>query len=220
MLASIKRSFVPVFCTMTYPDIFPDDPRVWKKHLDRFFKRLIRKFPNAVVIWRLERKKRKTGVNKGKLAPHFHFLAYNVPYFAILGWMAGAWYESVGSGDPRHFNAGTGVEQVRSVNGVMYYTSKYISKAENLELEGIGRIWGVIGRSELPNLQGEYEVIELDPKSAMMILRYMRRRGSELYKKGRYIGRRKVPGWGVKYTLICDSEFWYNALPKIQSLAA
>lgn len=219
LLASIKRSQVPVFCTLTYPDIFPEDPKIWKRHLDRFFKRLIRRFPEAVVIWRLERKPRLSGENQGEIAPHFHFLAYNVPYYVLLRWMSLAWYESVGSGDSRHFNAGTRVEQVRSVNGVMYYTSKYICKAENLELEGIGRIWGVIGRSELPNLQGEYEVIELDSKSAMMILRYMRRRGSELYKKGRYIGRRKVPGWGIKYTLICDSEFWYSALPKIRDLA-
>lgn len=220
LVASLKRSERPVFMTLTYPDIFPEDPKIWKKHLDSFFKRFLRRFPHAVLIWRLERKERQTGLNSGKIAPHFHILAYNAPYIVILEWLSRAWYQVVGSGDLRHFNAGTRVEPVRSVNGILYYTSKYICKAENDVLEGIGRAWGVVNREELEGIQGEFQVVELDPKTAMIILRYMRRRGSELYKKGRYIGRRKVPKWGTAYTLICDSEFWFNALPKIQSLSS
>ena len=217
LVASLKRAIAPVFVTLTYPDYFPENPHEWKKHLDSFFKRVLRRYPQAIVIWRLERKQRKTGDNIGEIAPHFHLLVYKVPYLSLLKWVSGAWYEVVKSGDPRHFNAGTRVEPVRSVRGVLYYTSKYICKQENDILEGIGRTWGIVGRDELPGIQGEFQVIELDYKTALTILRYMRHKGSEFYKKGRYIGRRKIPKWGVKYTLIGDSEFWYSALPKIQN---
>ena len=217
LVASLKRAIAPVFVTLTYPDYFPENPQEWKKHLDSFFKRVLRRYPQAIVIWRLERKQRKTGDNIGEIAPHFHLLVYKVPYLSLLKWVSGAWYEVVKSEDPRHFNAGTRVEPVRSVRGVLYYTSKYICKQENDILEGIGRTWGIVGRDELPGIQGEFQVIELDYKTALTVLRYMRHKGSEFYKKGRYIGRRKIPKWGVKYTLIGDSEFWYSALPKIQN---
>lgn len=219
LVASLKRSVSPVFMTLTYPDIFPDDPKIWKKDLDDFFKRLLRRFPHAVGLWRLERKKRKTGVNSGKVAPHFHILVYNAAYIALLGWVSRAWFEVVGSGDPKHLNAGTRVEPVRSVRGVLYYTSKYICKAENDSMPGIGRAWGIVGREDLPGIQGEFQVLHIGGKAAMMILRMMHRRGAQLYRRGRYIGRRKIPRGGMAYTLICDAEFWYTALPKIQSLA-
>lgn len=219
LVASLKRSIPPVFVTLTYPDKFPENPREWKKHLDSFFKRLLRRYPRAVVVWKLERKKRKTGVNKGEIAPHGHLLVYGAAFLSLLKWVSKAWYEVVGSGDLKHFNAGTSVEAVRSVRGVLYYTSKYICKQENDVLEGIGRTWGVVGREELPGIQGEFQVVELDYKTALTILRYMRHKGSELYKKGRYIGRRKIPKWGVKYTLIGDAEFWYAKLPEIQKQA-
>ena len=224
LVASLKRSEVPVFCTLTYPDIFPKSPQVWKRDLDTFFKRLLRQFPRGIIIWRMERKERQTGLSKGEIAPHFHLLVYNVPYIYLLGWISAAWYQVVDSGDERHFRAGTRVEPVRSVRGVLYYTSKYICKQENDELEGIGRLWGIVGRydhegnSKLKAIQGEWEMIELDQTTALTVLRYMRRRASELYKKGRYIGRRKIPGWGVKFTLIGDTEFWYQAVPKIQAI--
>jgi hypothetical protein len=215
LISTLRRTSVPVFCTLTYPDIFPDDPGLWKKHLDNFFKRLLRKYPSAVIVWRMEAKARKSGENTGMIAPHFHLLAYNVEYFSLLTWLPRAWFEVVKSGDPRHYNAGTRVERVRSVNGVLYYTSKYICKAENLDLPGWGRYWGIVNRRELPGIRGEFEVVEVEAETALTVLRYMRRLGSMCYKKGRYIGRRKVPGWGAKYTLICDAEFWYKTLPKI-----
>ena len=233
LVSSLVRSMVPVFITLTYPDLFPEDERIWKKHLDNFFKRLLREFPSAVVIWRMEAKERKSGENRGKLAPHFHLLAYNVPFLALLSWIPRAWFEVVKSGDPRHYNAGTRVEQVRSVRGVLYYTAKYICKAENIPLPGWGRFWGIAGRrktlcgpdgkltvhDKLREIQGELEVMDLDANTARMILRYMRKIGSRLYHKGRYVGKRKVPGGGVKYTLICDAEQWRDRLPRLVELA-
>ena len=226
LVASLKRSEKPLFCTLTYPDEFDETPRIWKKHLDTVFKRLLREYPKAIVIWRLERKPRQSGENQGRIAPHFHLLVYNVSYLPLLKWLPLAWYEVVDSHDPRHLTwhrgkCGNGnvpcVQEVRSVGGVLFYTSKYICKAENDELEGIGRMWGIVGRAELPGVQGAFEVVELDARTALTVLRYMRRKASEIYRKGRYRGRRKIPGWGIKFTLIGDSEFWYNALPRIQA---
>ena len=230
LVATLRRSVTPVFCTLTYPDLFEPDPRIWKKHLDILFKRFGRKFPGATIIWRLEAKRRQTGESTGMIAPHFHLLAYNVGYFSLLNWLPLAWYEVVGSGDPQHLawhrgECGNGnkpcVQPVRSVRGVLHYTSKYICKAENLDLPGWGRYWGIVNRHDLPGIQGEFEMVELGEQAALDVLRYMRRFASICRDKhGRYIGRRKVPGWGAKYTLICDADFWFKALPKISACYA
>jgi hypothetical protein len=223
LVASLRRDLRPSFVTLTYPDLFDQDPRRWKRDLDTFLKRLLRRWPSAVVFWKMEPKERKSGENKGKIAPHMHLLVYNVPWTHLLYWTKQAWFEVVGSGDPDHLAAGTRVEYVRSVRGVLNYTAKYICKSETYTLPGWGRYWGVVNRvpaegngGGLPALQGKIEVIELDPKAAMQVLRYMRHLGSMLYdKRGKYIGRRKVPKWGTKYTLICDAEYWFMTLPGI-----
>lgn len=148
-LAMLKRSELPLFVTLTYPGTFPVDPKDWKRHIDTFSKRFCRRFPNAGFIWKLEPQKRG--------APHFHLLAWDssltpVEFYAYLkNWIKTAWYEVVGSGDERHLRAGTGVEIVRSFQGVMYYASKYMSKAVDGEVWGHpGRWWGVVGRTNIP----------------------------------------------------------------------
>jgi len=152
LLNQVHRSVVAsaLFVTLTYPDHFPQDPERWKRDLDAFFKRFRRKYPTAAVIWRLEFKTRKSGDNEGKIAPHFHLLVFNLPLFP-KDLLARWWYEIVGSGDPRHLQAGTRVERVRSWRGVMWYASKYIGKEddEGFDLEA-GRVWGVVGRENLP----------------------------------------------------------------------
>jgi hypothetical protein len=223
LVASLRREIRPTFATLTYPDLFDTDPRRWKRDLEALFKRILHRWPAAVIIWKMEPKERKTGQNKGNIAPHFHLLIYNVPWTYLVHWMGRAWWEVVGSGNPDHLAAGTRVEAVRSVRGVLNYTAKYICKSESANLPGWGRYWGVVNRQPgegngggLPALQGKIEVIELDPEAAKIVLRYMRHLGGMIYdKRGKYIGRRKVPKWGTKYTLICDAEFWYEKLPGV-----
>jgi hypothetical protein len=53
---------------------------VWKNHLELFFKRLKRRFPQSCAIWKLEFQTRKSGANQGKIAPHFHLLLWGVPW--------------------------------------------------------------------------------------------------------------------------------------------
>ena len=225
LVASLRREIRPTFATLTYPDLFDTDPRVWKRDLEALFKRILRRWPAAVIIWKLEPKVRKTGQNQGNIAPHIHLLIYNVPWTHLLYWLGRAWWEVVGSGDPDHLKAGTRVEAVRSVRGVLNYTAKYICKSESANLPGWGRYWGVVNRKPaegngggLPALQGKIEVVELDPDAAKIVLRYFRHLGGMIYdKRGKYIGKRKIPKWGTKYTLIGDAEFWYKAIPRIEA---
>jgi hypothetical protein len=221
LIATIKHTLISSFVTLTYPDHFEQDPRKVKKHLDNFFKRLIREFPEIVVIWRLEAKQRKSGLNAGKIAPHFHLLIWNVEYKRLLAWIPANWYQVVGSNDEKHLKAGTSVEPVRSSNGVMYYTAKYICKADNLKLFGWGRYWGVVNRETLSTIQGERVNIKIDDATAKTILRYMRHKASEVYKsvkrKGQrrehvLVGHRKFPKWGYKFTLIGNADFWERAI--------
>jgi hypothetical protein len=154
-IASVDREAVddtPIFVTLTYPGEWPRDPKAWKKHLDTFGKRLLRRYPNACAIWKLEPQKRG--------APHYHLIVLNVPH-VDKDWLAQAWYEVVGSGDTKHLRAGTRVESIRTWRGCMAYASKYTAKVIEELPEGwekVGRMWGIIGRKNLPIAVVRFEV--------------------------------------------------------------
>lgn len=124
-LQSIDRTRsapVRLFVTLTYPRFFPADSSEWKRHLDKFRKRLHREFDVQFAYWKLEPQRRG--------APHFHLLIFldrEIP----LEWLSHAWYECVGSGSRSHLLAGTQVQRMNSWNGVAAYTSKYVAKTVN-----------------------------------------------------------------------------------------
>tara|TARA_Y100001933_G_scaffold265286_1_gene340164 strand:- start:29586 stop:30521 length:936 start_codon:yes stop_codon:yes gene_type:complete len=135
---------MPIFITLTYPGEWPSDPKQWKKHLDTWAKRLKRRYPNACAIWKLEPQKRG--------APHYHLILLNVPHVSKY-WLTESWYEVVGSGDERHLRAGTNIQLIRSWRGCMSYAAKYTAKVIEELPEGwekVGRMWGIIGRANLP----------------------------------------------------------------------
>lgn len=150
LIASLERSNRPVFITMTYPDVFPPEQGKWKRDLDVFGKRLVRKFPLAGALWRIEFKERRTGANKGRVAPHFHLLVYGGSFRGLLEWVSDAWWKVVGSGDKDHLAVGTRVERVWSWGGIMRYVGKYIAKVDPYPADWQGKAWGVIGRKRLP----------------------------------------------------------------------
>jgi hypothetical protein len=132
-----------LFVTLTYPAHYPGDWQVWKRQLDTMAKRLRRKFPAFAGVWKLEPQKRG--------APHFHLLVVGLPFLA-KSWLSEAWYEVVGSGDPKHLAAGTNVQLARSHRGVVSYAAKYTAKRQALPAdwqEGVGRYWGVHNRRGL-----------------------------------------------------------------------
>lgn len=150
LIASLERGARPVFVTLTYPDVFPADLDKWKRDIDVFGKRLARQILPAGFLWRMEFKERKSGASAGMLAPHFHLLVYGASYRDLLAWVSGAWWEVVGSGDGDHLAAGTRVEHIYSWGGIMRYVGKYIAKEEDFPPGWKGRVWGVVGRANLP----------------------------------------------------------------------
>jgi len=150
LIASLERSARPIFVTLTYPDLFPDQPSKWKRDLDVFGKRLARKFPLSGFLWRIEFKERRTGENAGRVAPHFHLLVYEAGYRDLLKWVSVAWWSVVGSGDGDHLKVGTRVENIYSWGGIMRYVGKYIAKVDDYPEGWQGKVWGVIGRKRLP----------------------------------------------------------------------
>lgn len=148
--AKLKSSARPLFVTLTYPGEFSRDWREWKNDLDKFARRLGRRFPGASAIWRLEPQRR--------MAPHFHLLIFGVsPASVNVSWLKMAWYGCVGSGDERHLVHGVNVEPIKSSRGVKSYVSKYIAKKQlipdddqEIDWSMVGRWWGVLFAKNLP----------------------------------------------------------------------
>lgn len=145
LVASIDRTFPAsmwLFVTLTYPAEFPDDARVYHRHLDTWFKRLRRRYPETSALWKCEYQRRG--------APHFHLLIFGRA-FIDRGWLSQSWYSVVGSQDNNHLLAGTQVKAVRSWGGVTYYAAKYIAKTQTPADDlPTGRLWGVFNRENLP----------------------------------------------------------------------
>jgi len=139
-----------VMLTLTYPFSFPGDGRIAKRHLDSFVK----------VLFRADTRERKAGLPareplsvfwfmefQARGAPHFH-LYLNRRFDKEL--CARAWYDVVGTEDPRHLAAGTRIELIRSGRwGTVAYAAKYASKLAQKEIPAdftnSGRFWGVYG---------------------------------------------------------------------------
>lgn len=162
------------FLTLTTRDFF--HPRVLKKYMVDFLKRLGRRFPGMAVVWRLEYQQRG--------APHLHMVLYNAPYVDKV-WIQEVWGEIVGQKRPF-----TRIERIRSYKHLIGYASKYCAKVEgagfisgakttgteNLSDEEIataGRVWGVYNRSCLPFAKETKVVLSLDG-SWWMIRRFCR----------------------------------------------
>jgi hypothetical protein len=82
-LAKVDDGAVPFMAGLTYPDEF--DRYAWdgeqvKRHIDTLSKRFARRFPDGCLMWKLEFQPRKSGVNKGKIAPHIHAFVWGVPW--------------------------------------------------------------------------------------------------------------------------------------------
>lgn len=169
-IASVCRSQLPYFLTLTYPAEWTWDAELWKRQLKIFSQRFIRRFPTAGFIWKLEFQQRG--------APHFHPFVWGIPESeglrAIIDFISEAWFQVVGSGDEKHFIAGTRVEKMRSATAAIRYVSGYASKTDQtLVGKKVGRYWGVVGKQNIP--WGPVEIVELDERQSKTVLRACRR---------------------------------------------
>ncbi len=245
---------LPLFGTTTYPDIFPDEAEKFKRDIRALIERLKRRFLMVGLLWRLEFKKRKSGVNAGKVAPHFHWLLWNVPLkfdfksetgkWAKISkgrdgkwretvnfydgdkiatvvnplsgqdrfteWLSRNWYDIVGTGDLRHYNAGTNVKVLSSKREVFFYVSKYMGKAEDEPgCDCPGRFWGVVNPKNIP--MGKRRLIPCTGKQAEQLMRLMRRYIRSVTKRKYRFNR-----WSM--SCMCTADFWLERLPQLLDL--
>ena len=160
-----------LFVCLTYPSEWPRDGREVKRHLDTFGKRLMRIGMGSCFAWVLEYQTRG--------APHFHLLARFPDAWeltAVRRWVRQNWFEVVGSGDPKHFHAGTSVEYVNIPDMAGRYLSNYLGKAyqkkppQDVRLPG--RMWGMIGCKPPPP---EVHLFPVESKESVMSIRSIRR---------------------------------------------
>lgn len=134
--------------TLTYPDVaYNEDWGIWKAHLQAFIRRFKRWYPGVAFVWRLEVKPRLSGEHIGEVMPHFHLLVFGLAA-VNKEWLSRAWYEVVGSGDPKHLAAGTNCKRVKTWRGAVGYLAKDMAKIA-ISVIPTGRVWGVIARAAL-----------------------------------------------------------------------
>jgi len=203
LIASVCRSELPYFVTLTYPKEWTWDVRLWKRHLKVFSQRFERRFPTAGFIWKLEFQERG--------APHFHPFVWGIPESeglrAIIEFVSEAWFEVVGSGDEKHFKAGTSVERIRTLMGAMRYVSGYASKADQtLPGKKVGRYWGVVGRKNIP--RGRPETMVLNHAESKFVLRTVRRYMQSVNRQTRI--RRVAKQVGLKPAELISFGGWFE----------
>jgi hypothetical protein len=188
-------------------------------------------------------------VNVGKVAPHFHWLLWNVPrkfdfkpesgkwakisqvrdgtwretvrfydgdkiatvvnqvsgQDRFTEWLSRNWYDVAGTGDLKHYNAGTNVKVLTSKREVFFYVSKYMGKAEaEAGCECPGRFWGVVNPKNIP--MGERKVIACTGKQAVQLMRFMRRYVHAVTQRKYRFNR-----WSM--SCMCDADFWLERFP-------
>jgi len=140
----ISRGAIPLFVTLTYHEGIPSSFEGYKHHLDYFFIALLRRFPAAGSIWKLEYQFRGYA--------HFHLFVWGVPLDELRSFVPDTWHKIAGYGSSNHIKwhkgeLGNGnvhcVQEVRSWGGVLSYASKYFAKLDDQKVGG--RVWGIRG---------------------------------------------------------------------------
>jgi hypothetical protein len=125
--------------TLTYPQAFPKDGKVVKKHLHAMITWLQYHTSKSNYLWFFEWQRRG--------APHVHILLESLLRdFVLAKDVSAAWYRICDSGDEKHLLAGTRCEMLRKKNGAVRYALKYASKMRQKRVPddfiNVGRMWG------------------------------------------------------------------------------
>ncbi len=282
LMAQTSRDALPHFITLTYPDSMPTYREEFKGHLESFAHRILRRWPKAAIVWKLEFKVRQSGENMGKIAPHYHLFLYEVPWEfpmkievrqwfrcydqfihtkddkhwtawyrevsdkdsestnycqqqvsieietadgttektgdTLKDWVSRHWYDVVGTGDGRHFRAGTRVEQIETFRQVSGYAAKrYVAKQEDIDVlpEKPGRFWGVIGRKNLPLVEPK-ELVFTEAQLVQLRRVFRRyRRANTPPEKRRFIDHRQFRDVEFTVNAYCDASYWLERIPKL-----
>jgi hypothetical protein len=125
-----KRGPSTLFVTLTYPKMMTDHARA-KRDLKVFMERLQERYKKMWSVWKMEYQE------SGSI--HFHLMLGGVGYLPVNRPQARfdaqeAWNSITGTCAANSVD----VERLRSINGVMWYVAKYMSK--NLEETVIGAV--------------------------------------------------------------------------------
>ena len=202
---AIKRSN---FITLTLPDeALPMTGQAFKRLLDTFGKRFLRRFPSAALIWKMEPQTRKSGELLGDVVPHLHLIAIGDTGSVrdLRLWAAENWFQVVGTGLDKHFKAGTQViEAYGTARSIAWYVSKYAGKRIEDELARAfgwaGRYWGVIGRANLP--EAPSAAVHLSGREVHHLKRYARRWLSTMPSGSHYAKRVASMDVGLGFSLM------------------
>jgi hypothetical protein len=142
----LKQDKLPVFVTLTYPDDFPVTPERWRRDLAALWRRMRRQWPEAAAIWKKEFKRRKSGVNAGKVAPHYHMLLW-LPEWVATG--IEAWI--------RHWKLQ--LARVKVADGKTLLMTQLFNLGDEIKIEDRGPNVKVV-RRQFTNKKGSFEVVE------------------------------------------------------------
>lgn len=164
---ALRRDAGSLFLTLTYHETDPH-PREAKSHLDRFCKRMRRRWPEASIVWKMEPQERGT--------VHFHLLVYGVPFLPAQK-VSRVWHSCTDEDSRQHKVAGVDVEStVHEKDGKLAsYLAKYMGKTFSADWDDPGRFWGVRNRKALPVADWE-KVCTIDRDEAEQIIYDLLRR--------------------------------------------
>lgn len=143
---AMRRDAPGLFLTLTYHETDPS-PRKAKQHLDRFWKRVRRRWGGKetplACIWKMEPQNRGT--------VHFHLLVYGVEYLPVRQ-VCRMWHAVTDEDTEAHRKAGVDLEAFVNEDGkIQSYLAKYMTKdLDQAGWEDPGRWWGVRDRNALP----------------------------------------------------------------------
>lgn len=133
------------FLTLNFPPGAPRDPQAVKAAIDKLGKRMVRAFPSAYAIWRVE--------FGGHDRPHIHIAGDfgGMLDDELTAWVFKAWREILGFADPnpRHI-----VEARFVLDSRREFAARYLCKPEDARKAWryarkrgeMGRRWGIINR--------------------------------------------------------------------------
>lgn len=146
---------------------------------ERFRERLRYSHSDLFGLWRAEWQKR--------VAQHWHLAIFGWEgdgraLREMQGWVSRAWYEAVGSGDPRHLAAGTQWKSARVARGMWSYLGKELGKSHQAGAAAMaerfgttGRPWGYVNKALVQAHQREVETVAITPLELVEVLHVLGR---------------------------------------------
>lgn len=209
-----RREFIKFLCKIRdrlalWQDItFADDvmqnkserKEVSNNSLNRFRRKVLKKYPSVKIAYKREWEPRKSGNLKGEHIPHFHMflsvpdMSEDYELFNLASDLARTW---VGCTKTKEIHKSLSVALhpksyriIKSQKQALKYATKYITKpGENWTDESIGRSWGTIGSFDI----AEPQEIEMTPAEMVQIKRRFRKIAPKKHPIQKALRKRETP---------------------------